>query len=67
MSTDEWVGTNEAARLLGCSRQWVCQLIVAGKLKAMRPGHQWLVRRSAVQRHLKAHGPYHAEQTPDGM
>jgi len=43
------------------SRQWVCFLIHAEELEAIRPGHEWLVSVASIKRHLSAHGPYHAD------
>jgi excisionase family DNA binding protein len=50
---DGWVGTAEAARLLGVSRQRVAQLLEESQLEGWRIGHPWLVSRASIERRLK--------------
>lgn len=47
-SMDQWISTDEAARLIGVKRRQVQNLALAGLLKTRRIGRVWLIdRRSA--------------------
>ena len=43
-----WLTTQEAAELLGCSRQHVVDMIESGKLSGMKPGTHRRIKLSAI-------------------
>jgi len=48
---DQWTTVSDAAKMLGCSRQWVYKLITEGKIQALTVGDDnkvWLVRRDSL-------------------
>jgi len=55
---DDWIGTIEAAQILGCSREWVWRLAVQyGKLRYKHvPGRALVVHREDVLRRAEARG-----------
>jgi len=55
---DDWIGTIEAAAILGCSRAWVWRLAVQyGKLRYRHvPGRALVVHREDVLRRAEARG-----------
>lgn len=47
---DRLMSTQEAAKTLGVSRQYVTKLVREGKVKASRAGRDWLVLRSSLEK-----------------
>lgn len=43
---DELLTTRQAAERLGKSPNWILKLVIAGRLPAVRPGRDYLVRAS---------------------
>ncbi|WP_405679540.1 helix-turn-helix domain-containing protein [Streptomyces sp. NBC_01511] len=56
------VTTGEAARALGCTRQWVAQLARDGRLVGMRAGRTWLINADSLDR--LRHGVGDADDRP---
>jgi excisionase family DNA binding protein len=50
---EEWITTQEAAEILGVTRQHIAYLIREGIIKGQKIGRDWLTTRSAVQDYLK--------------
>lgn len=50
----EWLSTREAAELLGCSRNWVRERVIAEKLPGIRRGRRIWLRRIDVERAARA-------------
>lgn len=44
------IGPEEAARILGKSRQWVTQLLRDEKLPGQKVGQRWIIRREDVEK-----------------
>ena len=44
------ISTSQAAKLLGCSLEWVYKLLYAGRLDAVKIDGKWHISRSAVER-----------------
>lgn len=57
MSTNDYITTNEAARVLGVTRQRVLQLIQDGRLKADKFANVYMIQRGALS---------HIEEKPMG-
>jgi len=47
--SDQIVGVNEAAEIVGKSIQRVRQLVVAGEIEAVKLGREWAIRRSSCE------------------
>ena len=43
-----WLTAQEAAKLLGCSRQYVVNLVDSAKLSSMKPGTRRRIKLSAI-------------------
>jgi excisionase family DNA binding protein len=52
MTREDLVGTTEAARMLGVSRQRVSQLLLSGQLEGRRIGYGWMIPRASILRRL---------------
>lgn len=46
--------TNEAARRLGCTRQWIDGLIADGRIKAVKMGRNWWIEDADLPASLAA-------------
>ena len=57
MPEDEYVTVAQAARLCGLSRRHLQWLLQQGTIPGIKPGHDWLVRPSAVMTYLKDRRP----------
>jgi excisionase family DNA binding protein len=53
MPADEYVTVAQAARLSGLSPRQLQWLLQQGIIPGIKPGHDWLVRPSAVMTYLK--------------
>ena len=49
----DYISIPEAANILGQSRQNIWILVKAGKLKAKRVGHYFIINRSAVEQRIR--------------
>lgn len=47
--SDQIVGVNEAAEIIGRTVQRVRQLVVAGEIEAVKLGREWAIRRSSCE------------------
>lgn len=52
----EYVGTREAAEMLGFHQMWVEKLCRSGKIEAAKPVREWRIKRSVVERMLEGKG-----------
>lgn len=50
----EFITTQEAAQILGTSREWIARLCKNSKLDCRRPGHEWQVNRESVEAYKTA-------------
>lgn len=49
----DYISTRQAAELLGVDRSQVNRLLIDGKLKGMKPGHDWMVFRPSLDEYFK--------------
>jgi len=55
----QWITTQEAARITGYDKTYISRLIRKGRVKGIKPGHDWLVNREsllAFHREMQARG-----------
>ena len=45
----EWIAASAAAKMLGCSRQWIYELVKAGKVRSLLTGGIRLVNRADIR------------------
>ena len=45
----EWLNTEQAAQLIGCTRRNVTKVIHSGELPAVRVGRDWLIHRNDAE------------------
>jgi len=57
MPNDEYVTVAQAAQQSGLSRRQLARLLQEGTIPGIKPGHDWLVRPSAVTIYLKERRP----------
>jgi excisionase family DNA binding protein len=57
MPDDEYVTVAQAAQQFGLSRRQLARLLQTGTIPGIKPGHDWLVRPSAVRTYLKERRP----------
>jgi excisionase family DNA binding protein len=50
---EEWITTQEAAEILGVTRQHIAYLIREGIIEGQKIGRDWLTTRVAVEEYLK--------------
>jgi excisionase family DNA binding protein len=50
---DEYISTNTAASMLGCTRQYIGELLRNGTLKGTKFEHQWIVDKNSVIEYKK--------------
>jgi excisionase family DNA binding protein len=50
---EEYVTVAQAARLSGLSARHIARLLQRGEIAGVKPGHDWLVRLSAVMAYLQ--------------
>lgn len=50
MPTPDYIGTKDAAKLMGVSRQRLHMWILQGRIPTFRPGNEHLIERSAAVR-----------------
>lgn len=48
MADDDLINSQEAARMLGKTRQWVAELCRRGMLQCTRIGRDWVISRQSV-------------------
>jgi excisionase family DNA binding protein len=53
MSEAEYLTVTQAARLSGLSPGHIAKLLRSGQLLGIKPGHDWLVRESAVMDYIR--------------
>lgn len=53
MTDAEYITVTQAARLSGLSPGHIAKLLRAGHLPGIKPGHDWLVRKSDVEEYLR--------------
>ena len=53
MPDEEYITVAQAARLSGLSAGHLSRLLKQGKIPGVRPGHDWLVKPSAVMEYLR--------------
>ncbi len=53
MPEEEYVTVAQAARLSGLSARQIARLLQRGVIEGVKPGHDWLVRPSAVMAYLR--------------
>ena len=53
MPDEEYITVAEAARLSGLSMRQVARLLRDGTIQGIKPGHDWLVKPSAVMEYLQ--------------
>ena len=53
MPDEEYITVAEASRLSGLSMRHVARLLRDGTIQGVKPGHDWLVRPSAVMEYLR--------------
>ena len=53
MPDEEYVTVAQASRLSGLSRRQLQWLLKQGVIQGIKPGHDWLVRPSAVMAYLR--------------
>jgi excisionase family DNA binding protein len=52
----DYVGTREAAQMLGVHRTWVERLCRGGKIEASQPLREWRIKRSVIEAMLERKG-----------
>ncbi len=59
MTTDltQYVTTKQAAEMLGVNRFRVVQLLLNGRIKGIKPGHDWLVFTPSIERYRVTKSP----------
>ena len=53
MSDEEYITVAQASRQSGLSPSHIAHLLHEGKLPGIRPGHDWLLKPSAVTEYLR--------------
>ena len=53
MPDEEYVTASKAATLSGLSGRQIRRLLETGVIQGIRPGHEWLVKPSAVMEYLR--------------
>lgn len=53
MPDDEYITVTQAARRSGLSPSHLARLLRTGEIEGIKPGHDWLVRESAVMAYLR--------------
>ena len=68
MPDEEYITVAQAARLSGLSARHIARLLQQGVIEGVKPGHDWLVRPSAVMAYLKQErkpGPKRSRRSSD--
>jgi len=55
----QWITTQEAANLTGYDQTYISRLLRKGRIKGVKPGHDWLVNRDSLltfHREMQAQG-----------
>lgn len=53
MPDEEFITVAEASKLTGLSMRHIARLLRGGEVEGVKPGHDWLVKPSAVMQYLK--------------
>lgn len=53
MPDEEYITVSQAARITGLSSSQIARLLRQGDIKGIKPGHDWLLKPSAVMEYLK--------------
>ena len=53
MPDEEYITVAQASRRFGLSTGHISRLLKEGKIQGIRPGHDWLVKSSAVVEYLR--------------
>ncbi len=53
MPDEEYITAAQAARLSGLTDRQIRRLLQNGVIEGVRPGHEWLVKRSVVMEYLR--------------
>ncbi len=53
-SLGDYTTTAKAAEMLGVNRFWIVRLLAQGRLKGIKPGHDWLVFVPSIREYLES-------------